>query len=74
MARGKPTSRSAARKYAEQTRPRGGSPTYPRLDLLPPEHVISSLASLGQVALASNEETNELNDENQKQSNKRSGN
>ncbi len=33
MARGKPTSRSAARKHAKQTKPRSsGSPTYPRLN------------------------------------------
>src|SRR5260370_7191097 len=33
MARGKPTSRSAARNHAKQTKPRSsGSPTYPRLN------------------------------------------
>ncbi len=54
-----PTSRSAARKRAKQTKPYSGTPTYPRLDLSPPELVISSLAEWGQVILASNE----LNDE-----------
>jgi hypothetical protein len=62
MARGKATSRSAGRKHAEQNKPGGGAPTYPRSDLLPPELIIGSLAGWGQVALASNE----LNDEDRK--------
>jgi hypothetical protein len=51
MARRKP---SASKVHAQQA-----APTYPRLDLVPPELVIGSLASLGRVALSSNE----LNDE-----------
>jgi hypothetical protein len=51
MARRKP---SAAKVHAQQA-----APTYPRLDLVPPELVIGSLAGLGRVALSSNE----LNDE-----------
>jgi hypothetical protein len=44
---------------AKQTKPRSSLPTYPRSDLWPPEHIISSLASLGQITLAGEE----LNDE-----------
>jgi hypothetical protein len=48
-----PISRSAtSRKRPKQTKPYSGPPTYPRWDLLPPEHVIRSLASWGRVVLA----------------------
>jgi hypothetical protein len=63
MTRATPAFRAAARKHGKQTKSRSGSPTYPRLDLSPPEHVISSLASWGEVILAFDKRNSELNEE-----------
>jgi hypothetical protein len=49
----KPASRSSAQKKARDQNQSNGVPTWPRVDLSPPEHMLSGLRDSGQVALTS---------------------
>jgi hypothetical protein len=49
----KAASRSSVQKKSTEENPPGGDPTWPRLDLVPPEHVLGALRDWGRVILKS---------------------